>query len=560
MRRVPALLAGAALLFSAVAGHAQSAQVAALYAYSGDKSQTTPAFQVPDSWEVQWQAPRNCNVAVLAGDGSVVGGGAGTRGAIFIPKGGNYHLQIDYPDLPPMPDPSATAQPDQNPYNPATRDGYNDQPNNNGAPSPNPSYNSARVAALMQMRMRGPYSVNIVPAGAPVDTSPTPANLMAMPYFKLPSGSTTGTMTASYSGGTGTSAATPAPAPAATPTPAGPAANLSQDQARAVVLIKGDNGEGTGFLVKTKDGPVVITNQHVLANNPNIQITTSTGLTIVPLAFKGATDRDLAMISIKDAGYSYLALASDVTAVSPGDQVVTPGNSEGGEVMLNTNGKVLAIGPDRIEIDNPIYHGNSGGPVYDGKTNQVVGVVTEAIKVDTSDELDKASFASRSSAIQGAMRFFAMRVDNVPKWEDLDWKSFQGETAFLDKFDQRSRSLDSFLNSPTPAEGQQLTDEESREANLWRQDTTLVRANEQFEDQATGNVDSGQKLDALRELLGAIVDAANSDVATIQNVNNFYMYDRQRASEEMEYRQALKNELDRIGNDVSRLGGLARRN
>jgi hypothetical protein len=326
------------------------------------------------------------------------------------------------------------------------------------------------------------------------------------------------------------------------------------------VLIKGDIGEGTGFLVKTKDGPVVITNQHVLANNPNIHITTSNGLAITPLAFKAATDRDLAMITIKDAGYSYLTLAPDVTAVAAGDPSVTPGNSEGGEVMLNTTGKVLAIGPDRIEIDNPFYHGNSGGPVYDSKTNQVIGVVTEAIKVDTSDELDKASFSSRSSAIQGSMRYFAMRVDNVPQWEDIDWRAFQGETSFLEKFDQRSRCLDSFLNAPTPNPNspQAQTSEETEAANLWKQDTTIARANTQFDDQSGEGVASGQKLDALHELFGSLVDAANTDVTNIKNPNNFYMYDRQRAKEEMEYRQAIQDELDRISSNISRLGGLPR--
>ena len=179
--------------------------------------------------------------------------------------------------------------------------------------------------------------------------------------------------------------------------------------------------------------------------------------------------------------------------------------------MLNTTGKVLGLGPERIEFDNPIYHGNSGGPVYDSKTNQVIGVVTEAMKVDTSDELDKASFSSRSSAIQGSMRYFAMRVDNVPQWEDIDWRGYQGETAFLEKFDQRSRCLDSFLNAPTPNRNtpQAQASEETEAANLWKQDSSLVKANNQFEEQSGEGVASGQNLDALHELFGSIVDLAN---------------------------------------------------
>ena len=350
--------------------------------------------------------------------------------------------------------------------------------------------------------------------------------------------------------------------------------NLSQDQAHAVVLIKGDNGEGTGFLAKVNNAPVVFTNQHVLANNPNLKITTCTGAAVEMVSYKGATDRDLAMIAVKDAGFSYLALAPDLTAVATGDDTITPGNSEGGEVMLNTGGKVLGIGPDRIEISNPIYHGNSGGPVVDGKTHQVIAVVAMAMKVENTDALDKASFASRDSAIRGDMRYFGLRVDNVPSWEDLDWKNFQGETAFLDKFDMRSRSLDSFLNSPT-TDNQPVKKKKKKQqqaapapaptdnsdlAKLWLQDSALVKANDQFDDQTSGSADTAQQLDALRELLGNIVYAANADVNTVQNANNFYSYDRVRAKEELAYRQALIDELNRISSNIDRLGHLPRTN
>jgi S1-C subfamily serine protease len=384
----------------------------------------------------------------------------------------------------------------------------------------------------------------------------------------------------------GTDAA-PAPAVASSPAvPASPAVpsapavaapvTLSQDQAHALVLIKGDNAEGTGFLAKVNNAPVVFTNQHVLANNPNLKITTCTGTTVEMVSIKGATDRDLAMIAVKDAGFSYLALAPDLTAVTNGDDAITPGNSEGGEVMLNTGGKVLGIGPDRVEISNPIYHGNSGGPVVDGKTHQVIAVVAMAMKVDNADALDKASFASRDSAIRGGMRYFGLRVDNVPSWEDLDWKNFQDETAFLDKFDLRSRCLDSFLNSPTTTQAQPGKKKKKKQkqeaaptpapadnsdlARLWLQDSALVKANDQFDDQTSGSADTAQQLDALRELLGNIVYAANADVTTVQNANNFYSYDRVRAKEELAYRQALLDELNGISNNIDRLGHLPRTN
>jgi len=372
-----------------------------------------------------------------------------------------------------------------------------------------------------------------------------------------------------------------APPQAAPPTPPAnpaPIAKLSEDQARAVVLIKGDNAEGTGFIVKTPDGPAVVTNLHVIANNPNLKITTNTGAQVTIISYQGATDRDLAMISVKDDSFSYLTLATDVSAVQPGDEVITPGNSEGGEVMLNTDGKVLGIGPDRIEFDNPIYHGNSGGPVFDVKTGTVIAVVSEAMKVINSDELDKASFASRNSAISGSMRYFGFRVDNVAKWETYDWNLFQNETTFLDQFDLRSRCLDSYLNTPT---AEQQTPEKKKKrkkqengggnnsapvasnseaADLWQQDAKIVKANNDFYQQASGGVDTGQQVDAVRELYSDINDIASLDMDAIQNINNFYAFDQQRAKAELSYRKALQTELVNIGKNVSRLGSMPRTN
>jgi S1-C subfamily serine protease len=337
------------------------------------------------------------------------------------------------------------------------------------------------------------------------------------------------------------------------PVPSHPAVTvaLTADQARAVVLIKGDHAEGTGFLVKTADGPAVVTNLHVISDNPNLKITTNTGQQITLLSLKGASDRDLAMFAIKDQNYSYLPLAADISGIAqPGDEVVTPGNSEGGEVMLNTKGKLLGIGPDRIEFDNPIYHGNSGGPVLHTKSGQVLGVVTEAMKVIHEDDLDKTSFASRNSAIAGSMRYFGFRIDTVPKWEPYDLQRFEDETALLGRFDKRNRCLDSYLNTPHDYKPDSI---------LYRQDADIVKANASYFSQSDGG-DTSQRLDALREWMGDLNSLADADMEAIQDANNFYSFDQQRAKDEIAYRKALKKELDEISNNTGLMSSLPRRN
>jgi S1-C subfamily serine protease len=341
-------------------------------------------------------------------------------------------------------------------------------------------------------------------------------------------------------------------APPAVITPPAGTGKLTDAQARAVVVIKGDVAEGTGFLVKTAAGPMVITNQHVIAANPHLQITTSAGQPVKFLGLQGAADRDLAMIPVQDNNYSYLELATDVgNTVQVGDQVITPGNSEGGGVLLNTNGVVLALGPQKVEISNPIYHGNSGGPVFHVKSGKVIGVVTEAMKVDTDNTLDKASHDNQNSAISGEMRYFGLRLDTVAQWDNYTWARFENETEFLSEFHERSKCLDSYLNTGM--------NDQSEWGLYYLKDDKIKEANQEVGDMANGG-DASERVEAERNLIFNLDAVADIGMVQVQQPTNFYSYDQQRARDETGYRQALKKEIDNMSTDVSRIGSLARRN
>jgi hypothetical protein len=354
--------------------------------------------------------------------------------------------------------------------------------------------------------------------------------------------------------------ATPAPNTAAAPSPTPsaaanttPVAGLDASHlAQGIVIIKGDNAEGTGFLVKTAaDGPAIITNQHVLANNPHLHFQTTSGTELTPTGMKGATDHDLVMLTIADGPYTYLPLATNLAATTQSnDPVLTPGNSQGGNVALSTQGQMLGIGPDRVEFNNPIYHGNSGGPVFHVKSGTVIAVVTEASNVDLSNDLDKTSFSSRNSAITSSVRYFGMRVDTVPKWEPMDLRQFENETAFLDNFDAQSRRIDSFLNSKGGTDA---------DAKLYLTDDHIMSAAQAFHDQLSGS-DTSQQIDALRQLGFALSSVADRDVQSLQNTGNFYSFDQQRARNELAYRTALKSEIQDFTSNVNRISDLPRSN
>ena len=92
--------------------------------------------------------------------------------------------------------------------------------------------------------------------------------------------------------------------------------------------------------------------------------------------------------------------------------------------VTQTQGKVVAIGPQRVEVDNPVYPGNSGSPIIALKTGKVIGVLTEA-ELITLNAFEKASFQNNNSAIKSEIRYFGCRIDTALNWLPLNWSEFQ---------------------------------------------------------------------------------------------------------------------------------------
>ncbi|MEI9998494.1 MAG: hypothetical protein WDO13_04690 [Verrucomicrobiota bacterium] len=72
--------------------------------------------------------------------------------------------------------------------------------------------------------------------------------------------------------------------------------------------------------------------------------------------------------------------------------------------------------------------------------------------------------------------------------------------------------------------------------------------------QQIADADTSQKLDASREIVMDLEGLAATDLTTIQNPDNFYLFDRQRVAYEIKYRQALEKEIQNYGDHISDLG------
>ena len=174
------------------------------------------------------------------------------------------------------------------------------------------------------------------------------------------------------------------------PPPPAPPPTLSPAQAQAMVTIKGDNAQGLGFLMRAKEGTFVVTSLHLLAANPNVKLTTSSGATITPVSLKGATDHDLALFTIEDDHYSYLPRADASSSVATGDPVIIPNLVDSNGTVMGVNGNVVNVAPDRIDFTNVLARGSSGAPVIHVKSGNVLAMVANQKQVNLSNHIAQA--------------------------------------------------------------------------------------------------------------------------------------------------------------------------
>jgi serine protease Do len=137
-------------------------------------------------------------------------------------------------------------------------------------------------------------------------------------------------------------------------------------------------GQGSGFFI-TADG-YAVTNNHVVQNAENVQVTTDDGKTYSAKVIGTDQRTDLALIKVDGKDFPYVKLAGQAPRV--GDWVLAVGNpfGLGGTVtagIVSARGRDIGAGPydDFIQIDAPVNKGNSGGPAFD-VDGDVIGVNT----------------------------------------------------------------------------------------------------------------------------------------------------------------------------------------
>ncbi|RRI04396.1 DegQ family serine endoprotease [Mesorhizobium tamadayense] len=137
---------------------------------------------------------------------------------------------------------------------------------------------------------------------------------------------------------------------------------------------------GSGFIVGA-DGTIV-TNNHVIDGATSIKVTLDDGTELPAKLVAHDAKHDLAVLKVKASKPLPTVKWGDSDKLMTGDQVLAIGNPFGiGTTVtagiVSARGRDLHSGPfdDFIQIDAPINHGNSGGPLVDVNGN-VIGIDT----------------------------------------------------------------------------------------------------------------------------------------------------------------------------------------
>lgn len=213
---------------------------------------------------------------------------------------------------------------------------------------------------------------------------------------------------------------------------------LPAEKKSAIVTIEGKHGDGTasgtGFFAKIKDSVFLVTNMHVMCGLETFQARTMEG-TLVPVSsVYGAYGADIALLKLTEEPKAYFDTEISVDTVHrAGDAILVPGNSQGEGTIMQTEGRIVAIGPARIEHNAPTFHGNSGSPILSEDSWKVLGVDTLSITVDSSDYFDLASLKNPASQIKSKVRLFGYRLDSVAQWDPIDWRRFSQQAKNLEE-------------------------------------------------------------------------------------------------------------------------------
>lgn len=150
------------------------------------------------------------------------------------------------------------------------------------------------------------------------------------------------------------------------------------DVSHGIVFVENGESSGSAFIAEMNGKTYIFSNQHNFLGAKRIVMRSMTGQTLKPIRFEYSRTHDLVRLLLPPEateGLKILTFSQETPNID--DKIVIYGNSAGGGVATELDGKIIGVGPSDIEITAKMVPGNSGSPILNGKA-EVVGVATYA--------------------------------------------------------------------------------------------------------------------------------------------------------------------------------------
>ena len=170
--------------------------------------------------------------------------------------------------------------------------------------------------------------------------------------------------------------------------------------------------------------PIFNTAAHVLSGNTRLAVKLRSGRKITKFGdFVASDGADLVRLEVLEEVEKKLQLSDRSGQSKVGMKVFAAGNSGGGGTVGFEEGKIKGVGAESIEIDADVIQGNSGGPILDGETYEVLGVVTHLVAARKDQWAKETRFSE--------IRRFGCRLDRKWGWQKLSIGKFLKEGQLL---------------------------------------------------------------------------------------------------------------------------------
>ncbi len=151
----------------------------------------------------------------------------------------------------------------------------------------------------------------------------------------------------------------------------------------SVVTIKTNFGYGSGFIIS--ESGYILTNHHVVNSAEKIDVVFENGFSFEAKLIRSSESKDVALIKISGSGFKPLVLNASDDLSGLGAEVIaigTPENVKLGQTVTKgiISGKRELDEKVYLQTDVAINSGNSGGPLINTSTGEVIGIVAAKIK------------------------------------------------------------------------------------------------------------------------------------------------------------------------------------